>query len=857
MRIIKKDWICVVSVIICFAFFVIIMAICRVSPFGSYSFVEYDCLQQYLPFYSEYQRSINSILQGNGIGEMFYSFSGGAGFNYLAVYFYYLSSPLNLFVLLIKREQLLSFISILMVIKVSCASGTMGLYLLHSPFFSHISLKKISYKSVAVISLSIAYSVNSFTLGYLYNVMWLDCLVLFPIVILGLERLIKKNSRVLYIIALFLCIWSNYYFAFLICIFLPIWLLIRLLEQRRDVTANIKIVGHFLLDSILAVGMAALPVLVSFFAILKTYSINEYNENGLLYSNIIAVIGRHFLLSKPIKASEHNGEANVYCGMAVLILVVLYIVGSIKKKKRIAKVVAVVFLLFGMIFSPLNFALHGFHKQVGIPNRFVFMYIFLLLVISYEVIDALKLINKKSLIITCLIVFCLLFVCFLSGNLNGIYSDKTIFVVSLLILSVYFSLLLTFILTQKKIFVICGLLITIIELLVNGGLCIKKNELEDSGYYMSFVDERGNAINHIHELIDDYDTFPKRSILFRECIYDNIINNEETYHGLNGVSLFSSTQYGSMVETMTKLGLSGSDLRYYYLGASSIVDDLFGIRYIYMNQPYYEGRESYTGIYDDNGFVYENSDALSIGYAVDKSIIDYELEETSDSALLQNNILYEMTGEGGYFRSGDVPISLSNTDNIINVSFSVPESGEYYIDTVIDYAIDSELCINDQVVDSGQLYNHMLPLKLDKNDKVDLYILCSVDVDSNIGFMLYATKYYPEQEKAAIKKLSEHQLEIIDITANVISGTVEMDNDQILFLSIPYDDGWKVYVDGKKTDKVKLINTFMGVKMEKGKHDVRLAYIPEGLFSGILIMFVSWVIFFILLFKRRKNDKCS
>ena len=58
--------------------------------------------------------------------------------------------------------------------------------------------------------------------AYSWNVMWLDCLALLPIIILGLEKLVKQNKVSMYVFALAISIWSNYYISIMICIFLVI-----------------------------------------------------------------------------------------------------------------------------------------------------------------------------------------------------------------------------------------------------------------------------------------------------------------------------------------------------------------------------------------------------------------------------------------------------------------------------------------------------------------------------------------------------------------------------------------------------------------------------------------------------------
>ena len=72
---------------------------------------------------------------------------------------------------------------------------------------------------------------------------------------------------------------------------------------------------------------------------------------------------------------------------------------------------------------------------------------------------------------------------------------------------------------------------------------------------------------------------------------------------------------------------------------------------------------------------------------------------------------------------------------------------------------------------------------------------------------------------------------------------------ETLLLTIPYDEGYKVYVDGKKTNYYKMLDAFIGVDLESGIHDIKIKYIPSGLKIGFLISlttFISFVIYILV-----------
>ena len=63
---------------------------CKVEPFGDQSLAIIDGLHQYMPFFAEYHEKLRNL------DSLFYSWNGGLGHNFLSLWAYYLSSPLNL-----------------------------------------------------------------------------------------------------------------------------------------------------------------------------------------------------------------------------------------------------------------------------------------------------------------------------------------------------------------------------------------------------------------------------------------------------------------------------------------------------------------------------------------------------------------------------------------------------------------------------------------------------------------------------------------------------------------------------------------------------------------------------------------
>ena len=119
---IKKRYLLPLSFFIPLAVMIVCMAIFRVGPFGSNSFLIIDGLHQYMPFFSVLY---DKLKEG---GSLFYSFRTGLGVNFLSLFSYYLSSPLNLLIVFFDKTQLNMAVSLLLVLKVALSGLTAGVY---------------------------------------------------------------------------------------------------------------------------------------------------------------------------------------------------------------------------------------------------------------------------------------------------------------------------------------------------------------------------------------------------------------------------------------------------------------------------------------------------------------------------------------------------------------------------------------------------------------------------------------------------------------------------------------------------------------------------------------------------------
>jgi uncharacterized membrane protein YfhO len=116
----------------------------------------------------------------------------------------------------------------------------------------------------------------------------------------------------------------------------------------------------------------------------------------------------------------------------------------------------------------------------------------------------------------------------------------------------------------------------------------------------------------------------------------------------------------------------------------------------------------------------------------------------------------------------------------------------------------------------------------------------------------YTLKEYGED----VNRLRQETMILTEHSQNSIKGTIQVSDKKLLFFYIPYDKGWTITIDGKKV-KPMLINIgFIGVIIFGGTHEVELSFSPPFLFSGTLVMLLSFMLYVLLILKKKRNNYC-
>ncbi len=826
-----------------------------IGPFDGNSMLLVDGIHQYTPFYSEYY---DKIMNG---GNLFYTWNVGMGGNFLSLFSYYLSSPFNLIIFLFDKDCLVGAFCFALTLKIILSGLTMAYYLKNK--------EGKSANDLVIIALSLAYAFNNFMVGYNWCTMWVDTIMIFPLVILGFERLMEKKDYRLYMLTLCYALFCNYYIGFIVCLFLVFWFF---MYSHKSV-GKLFIDGiRFAIGSLVGAGMAAMLLFPAYFGIMNTASADAFKlpENEF-YGNVWDLLQQLLVAVNPIKNQVFDGGANLYCGIFVLFGALLFVFQrQISIGKKVRYVLMVIFLIVSMNNELLNYIWHAFHNQYGIPNRFAFVLIFMLIVMAEEAFAHLDMQKSSCHVCVAAILLVVAIVAFYQ------FADKSLplycYIISVVLVDLYCVFVMCY-LSGKFRTVVFSMLLAIF-----GGLEIMGNAIYGFAWVGSvYADYYLQDTESVSEL-KEYMNRQSGEDFYRADLLKSRMLDEATWHNLPSIGIFGSTVPGDMVRTMGRLGFYTGANEYLYHGATDLTNAILGVKYALVREDAYNNLnfvyETTAGAVE----LYKNPYNLPIGFMVDNGFINYGLE-TTDVFYNQNSwAKYATNVQDNMFETFDFeaaagcptgsasynPTKHSVTydrdtaeKNEVWVKFIVPEDMDLYLNCKggnikeLRFHLDGEELA--QARYQGQIF-HFGEVKAGQEIIVTYIMNAGGNTKGTLN--LYAAKYNKEVFEQVYTELSDNVLTDVAFKDGYVSGTIAGGESGILFTSIPYDKGWKAYIDGEEAEIKIVSGSFVGLQLDKNTHKIEFRYTTEGLKYGIIVSVVSWFTFISIsyMYGRRRRE---
>lgn len=819
----------------------------RVVPFGDKHSLAITDAQYYLNgemFFARLLRGEENWLYSlnNGLGNNELSMLAWGGINF--------GGLLSLFATL---ETIPSVFTWICVVNMAICGLTM--YLLLSYLYGHRLSHLIFSTSYALIGFNV---VNCYQTGFFMGP------ELLPLVVLGLVKLLRGESPLTYILSLGCCILLNFYFGFHLCV-VSVFLFLLYLYLHAEEPAERKrtVFLRWAFSSLWAGLLGAVVWLPT----LKAYSGGgRLDQTGLSEYTFSENMPFLQIFSKLFSGANSTNELvtglpNIFCGILVVALVILFFWDktiAVRYKKAAAVLLGVYLLSFYI--PAFTLLMHGGTHTNWFPYRYSYVFSFLMILLAaeeFERLDEITLADTKrcgtALLVGALLVFGTRYE-FVTGG--AVLLDLSL----LLLMWLGFYLYKTKpekapknILSLFLLLLVCGNLYANFFISTKN---VQEWELDLKEYSKNIM-----VSGALTEALDAAE--PGFFRMEKDRSESGSIGADPILYNYNGVSNSGPAIRAFVHKGLCKLGVNWFDMRHWYSeGIPAATDTLLGLDYLLSERDLSEEKDYEQLVTMENVSIYRNDAALSPAILSDAAVQELELGENVFENL--NMIWKTMTGGGKdvFTMQEDVTYTLVTdyasqtiTSREMRESVSAaeakkdgeeakdPEPSSYFLYT-FTAAQDGPIYYFDTSIPGSLNGLAAPPIKYvgfyHKGDEVEgkLPIVGSIGTGEFMrGYCVNLAFAYADNEQ-----LEEYaaQLNSMDMGFNVVhendlTGTFTAREEQRILFTIPWDEGWTCYIDGKPAPIDKTWDLFMSVAVPAGQHSYEMKFIPAWMNFGVYI----------------------
>lgn len=763
----------------CFTFsitlFVALAIAGNVYPFGNNSFLTNDLKYQYIDFFAWFRR----VLLGEA--NLRYSFSQGLGMNTWGLYSYYLASPFNLLCVLFPQDKLTLFVFVITALKLGCINIGSAWYV----------QKRFGLSKPATFLLSASFTFCSWTVSDLRNPLWIDCLILLPVCAYGCYELIREQRMARLVIATALNIMFCWYTAYISILFLCIFVLVEFVDYVAEQGFSWKL----MLDRALRfAGAIVLGLLLSAWTFLPT--ILAMSKGGpvlalgpLLKTSLKSLI-RGFL---PCMWVNNENTPQFYCGIVMMLLAVSLLVNrTVSIKTRIATLVVTIILVASSVLSPLEYIWCGMRVPNGFYSRTAFLLSFFALWAAGHALQALK--NQPKL--------------------RQAY---------------------------RPVVIMPLLALTAIELFANAHVMWNQlytgySEKANSAYVATATDTITTIQDQTSASFYRIDRTTTR--------VDSAALNEGLALGYNQLSSYSSANNPQAIALLNSLGYSSvGEFSTRYAEPILAVDALLGVKYaIAEHAP--SGYAAMTEIADTASAVYENPYALSVGVMASNDIQNCTLKGENPFEK-QNDLYSKILGREVMLYTKIEAKNTEDDENLRQWNATVPSGSIGYLYINKDATAGSywpvALTIDQRTIENeAWRFDNNIRQIADASDAPSQHTVSIgvaegyTDMPQDNEPVFYALNVDVFEQIINELKTSEFVPTVFE--DGRIEGEYTAKDDGNLLLSVPYDEGWNVTVNGIAAELTPAADKGLSsLNMQKGSNRIVMTYKTPGALAGLAV----------------------
>lgn len=767
-------------------------------PFGEKSLFIMDMKNQYLEFFA----SLRNMVSGDD--SLFFSWSRSMGGNYMGLFAYYVASPLSFITIFFPLKNLSFAIFLLTILKIGLSGLSFAVFAVYV-WKAHIIVPKPSvgrrkrktvpttpppdpknWKLLFVLPFAISYALISYNMVYSMCLMWLDGVILLPVVLLGVEKILDGRKGFHYLLALAAIFIGNYYTGYMVGLFTALYMVFRILcrVQRQNIREYVIKTLRFTACTLLAFGLSTPLILPVVKDLLQgKLSMESWTPDMRNNFEFMKLFGK--LKNGVYDSITNSGLPAIYCGYIVIILVLLFFVlPQIKVREKVGSVLILAFLACSFYFTKLDIAWHGFQYPTWFPYRYAFLCSFFLLymalcgmcaICSFQSVAA----YKNQIVIITAAILSVIVAFDLQKNGSAMFAGL------------------------EKEFGYCA--ISDYETFIDKTQPLVEQAKEDTGFY---------RINQEYE-------FSK---------------NDAMLLGYNGMTHYSST-FNAHINSLTpKLGIAQDHFWNSGYGSGPLLDSLFAVKYV-IDDGMVPANYQSLAAGQDGAALYENENVLPIAYAAACENSNPDLE-TGDPFVNQNTFLNAIAGtQEDYYT--EYEYNTENSGSNWSYSFTADSENPVYLYMKSDSIGWADVYVNDNWVGDYFSSENSCDLYLGSfqpGERVVVNVVPSAPITVNYAMI---GQLHMDLLESVLHQLQENGMDISKHAGGKLSGTIHVDSQQKIMTSIPYDAGWTVKIDGKKVKIEKFADTFMVLDAEEGDHDITFQYVSPGFWMGILLFVIS------------------
>ena len=857
-----------------------------IHPFGNGTVLVLDLNGQYVYFYEALRNAVY------GEGSFLYTFFRGLGGEFMGMYAYYLASPLSYLVALFPQSKILEALLVIILIKTGLCGLTFGFYL-------H---KNTKHKNPVIITtFSVLYALSAYAVVYQNNIMWIDALIWLPLLTYSIEHLIKNGRYRLFVISLAMTLLSNYYIGYMVCIYTLLYFFYYAtansythLNPHKEKHHLFRSLLRIALFSVIAIAIAAVIILGAYYSL--SFGKNEFSNPTWKFKTNFDLID---LLTKFLPGSydtvRPEGLPYVYCGVLPLLLVPAYfLTKKISAREKIVSLLFIAIFVLSFLIDPLDLIWHGFQAPNWLNYRYSFMLIFFLLILAYKGYGNLKQVGEKFLVSMGGLIVLFTLVCSKLEFKSYVESDSKLLQMETVWLTIAAVIALVSVLgcliRAKTAFrrsafsaILAG--VVCIEIFCSSVACMNQfNGDVLYSTYSSYNNFIGGLRPIVEEIKEEDPGFYRMEKLHHRKYNDNMAL------GIRGLSNSTSTLNAKTIAFLNQMGYTARSHLSQYRGGTPVNDSLLGIKYLIDKSD----SNKLTNLYDpiltkENYTVYQNDYALSIAYGVDDATKDLDLTKF-DTYFDRLNAMVNTMVEGNVSESVFLPVSHHTVDTVdcttvtnsatitykqeekgqtaaVNFRFTASYSGEYYFHPAHRTATDCKLLVNFEEREKSYLgkdTNTIYSLGwFEEGEAVTVTLQFesgSLVLERGEDFFWYLDT---EAYESAFGALLNQPQFLIDesYTEDHLTGTIRTEKqNQMIQTTIPFDEGWKIYVDGEQVEIYETMDALIAFDIPaEGEHTLEMKYRPTLVLLGGLISALGIVCFAIIclldffMLRRRKS----